>query len=319
MKSGTVVNALFGFQQAMNERLWAIIMEHLSDAQFVQDDDYSRGSIRNQIVHMANAQHYWLRGVLNMRDLPSLRAEDYGTREAARAVCRQTDAECLKRVRGLSEADLERVPDGWSQPVWVALVQLAHHSTDHRAQILHALYGMGAPTFEQNFAVYMEHATPMSVPELAEHISGGRAAWDEALRQVPEGQMEQPLLDEWTVRDTVAILTWKEQQVAESMRQRAVLETSFGQLPRAEQERVLADGRALSLPALLQQHGEAHQEMLQALQTLSEEELNSEHVEGLPADERFWKAIAGPTWWSYPSFARSLRRLLQEEGSGVGD
>src|SRR5690606_24743655 len=98
---------------------------------------------------------------------------------------------------------LERMADGWSQPVWVALVQLAHHSTDHRSQILHALHEMGAPTFEQNFAVYMEYATPLSAHELARHIGAGRAAWDEALQQVPEGQMEQPLLNGWTVRDTV--------------------------------------------------------------------------------------------------------------------
>lgn len=43
MTSQTMVHALFGFNQAMNERLWAIIMEHLTDAQFAQADSYSRG------------------------------------------------------------------------------------------------------------------------------------------------------------------------------------------------------------------------------------------------------------------------------------
>lgn len=314
MNSGVVVNGLFGFHQAMNERLWGIIMEHLSDAQFVQDDDYSRGSIRNQLVHMANAQHYWFRAVLNMRDLPELQAEDYGTREAARAICQQVDAECLRRVRGLSEADLERVPDGWSQPVWVALVQVAHHSTDHRAQVLHMLYELGAPTFEQNFAVYMENVTPMSAPELVGHIGAKRAEWEEALQQVSDEQMDQPLLDEWTVRDVVAILTWKEQQVAEIARRRALLETGFGALPQAEQASILEAGRALSLPALLEQHQAAHQEMLQALQTLSDEELNSEEMDGMPPDERFWKMIAGSTWWIYPMFSGVLWWLVRESG-----
>jgi uncharacterized damage-inducible protein DinB len=95
MTSHAMVRALFGFNQAMNERLWTVIMAHLTDAQFAQPDGYSRGSIRNQLVHMANAQRYWLRGLLNIPDLPELDAEDYPTRETARAVCQQADQECL--------------------------------------------------------------------------------------------------------------------------------------------------------------------------------------------------------------------------------
>jgi hypothetical protein len=52
--------------------------------------------------------------------------------------------------------------------------------------------------------------------------------------------------------------------------------------------------------------------LLEALQALTEDELNSEDVDGLPPDERFWKAIAGATWWSYPAFSGPLRQLLEE-------
>ncbi len=76
MTSHAMLSALFGFNQAMNERLWTIIMAHLTDAQFAQPDGYSRRSIRNQMVHMANAQYYWLRGLLNLSDLPELDAEN---------------------------------------------------------------------------------------------------------------------------------------------------------------------------------------------------------------------------------------------------
>jgi uncharacterized damage-inducible protein DinB len=209
MTSHAMLDALFGFNQAMNERLWTIILAHLTDAQFAQPDGYSRGSIRNQIVHMANAQYYWLRGLLNIPDLPELDAEGYPTRAAARFICQQADQDILNRVRGLSEADLERIPDGWSLPVWVGLLQNAHHGTDHRAQILRALHDLGAPTFEQNFAVYMEYLTPMTGQDVIERIGTRRAAWDDLLRQVPAGAMDQPVLDDWTVRDAVAIITWK--------------------------------------------------------------------------------------------------------------
>ena len=315
MSSQAMVQALFGFNQALNERLWAIIMEHLTDAQFAQSDGYSQGSIRNQIVHMADAQHYWLRGLLNVTDLAGLEAEDYPTRQAARTICRQADGDCLKIVSGLGAADLQRIPDGWSQPVWVRLLQLAQHGIDHRAQILRALHGLGAPTFEQNFAVYMENARPMTVEDLIGHIGAKRAVWDDLLRQVPAGQMDQPALEAWTVRDVVAILTWKEQRVAEIMRSRAVVEASFGQLPEAEQAGILEASRALSLPALLEQHQATHGEMLDALRALSDDDLNSERVDGLPPGERLWKAIAAATWWSYPGLCAPLRQLLNEENA----
>jgi uncharacterized damage-inducible protein DinB len=316
MSSHAMLQAHFGFNQAMNERLWAIIMEHLTDVQFVRTDGYSQGSIRNQLVHMANAEYYWLRGLLNVPDLPELDAEAYPTREAARAACRLADQECLKQVRGLSAADLQRIPGIWSQPVWVGLLQLAHHGTDHRAQILHALHDLGAPTFEQNFAVYMENVTPMSVQDLVGQIATWRGEWDDLLQQVPARQMDQALLKGWTVRDATAILTWQEQQVAAIIRAHAAANTDFWQLPKTEQARILAASRALPLPALREQAQAAQRELLEALRALTDDDLNTDHMEGLPPDERFWKVIAGPTWWSYADFCQQLRHLLAANEAG---
>lgn len=310
MTSPAMLQALFGFNQSMNNRLWAIILDHLTDAQFTRTNDYSRGSIRNQLLHMANAQYYWLSGLLDLPDLPFLDAQEYPTRQAAREVCRQSDQYILNIVRAMSDADLRRVPDGWSQPVWVALLQLAHHATDHRAQILHALHDLGAPTFEQNFAIYMENVAPMTGRELRGHIAAKRAQWDELLAQMPPEQMDRPAMGAWTARDVVAILTWKEQQVAATIRHHAVIEAGFGELPEAEQAAILQANRALPLPALLDRHHAAHRDLLDALRSLTDDELNAEGIPGFPPDERFWKAVAGPTWWSYPAFSHSLRRLL---------
>jgi uncharacterized damage-inducible protein DinB len=315
MTSHALLNALFGFNQEMNERLWTIIMEHLTDEQFVQSRGYSRGSIRNQLVHLANAQYYWLRALRIRPDLPELDAAAYPTRAAARAICRQADQDILDSVRGLSEADLDRIPDTWTQPVWVGLLQNANHGMDHRAQILRDLHDLGAPTFEQNFALYMESVNPLSVQEFAGYIGRKRAEWDELLRQVPARQMDQPLLDAWTVRDAIAIVTWKERRVVEIIRNRAVVELSFGELPAAEQASILEASRALPLPALLEQHEVTHHETLDALRALGDDALNAQGIDGLPAGEPFWKAIGAGTWWSYPAFSRPLRQLLQENAT----
>jgi len=310
MTSPTMLQAFFGFNQAMNERLWTIVMEHLTDAQFAQEDGYSRGSIRNQIVHMAEAQYYWLRGLLDVPGLPELNPEDYPTRETARTVCQQADQKILTIVGGLSEADLERIPDGWSQPVWAGLLQNANHSTDHRAQILRALHDLGTPTFEQSFVDYMEYLTPMSVQDMIERIGTKRAEWDDLLRQVPTEQMDEPVLDDWTVRDAIAIVTWKERRLIEIIQRRTFTGLSFGELPEAERASVLETSRALPLPALLDQHQMTHHEMLDAIRTLTDDDVNSETMDGLPPDVRFWKAIGAATWWSYPTFSAPLRQLV---------
>ncbi len=39
--------------------------------------------------------------------------------------------------------------------VWEALVQVANHSTDHRAQIMAGLHRLGAPTMGQDFLDYL--------------------------------------------------------------------------------------------------------------------------------------------------------------------
>ena len=311
MSSSAMLSALFGFSQAMNERLWTIIMEHVTDAQFTQPDSYSRGSIRNQLVHMAEAQYYWLTGLLDVQGFPELNAEDYPTRAAARTICQQADQEILNRVRGLSEADLERIPDGWSQPVWVGLLQNANHSTDHRSQILRALHDLGAPTFDQNFSDYMENATPMTVEGLIEQIGTKRAEWDDLVRQVAAEDMDQLMLDAWRVRDAIAIITWKERRLIEIIQTRVFTGVSFGELPKAEQANILEASRAMPLPVLIEQHQVTHREMLDALRRLTDDDVNWEGVDGLPPDVRFWKVIAVASWWSYPSFSAPLRQLLQ--------
>src|SRR5258706_7502826 len=209
-------------------------------------------------MHMANAEYYWVRGLNIAPDVPALDAADYATPDAARAACQQADATIVKHVRGLSEADLERVPDGWGQPAWVGLLQNAHHSTDHRAQILRALHDMGAPTFDQAFADYMENLVPMAVEGLIGEISKARAKWDDAVRGVKDDQMDQKVMGDWSARDLIGIVTWKDSRVMEMARGRAVVGASFGVLSEGDQNSILERNSARPLEALIEQQQVAH-------------------------------------------------------------
>jgi hypothetical protein len=161
----------------------------------------------------------------------------------------------------------------------------------------------------------MEYRTPMTVRDLIERIGTKRAEWDDLLKQVPAGQLNQPLLEAWTVRDSIAIITWKERRLMEIIGSRAFTGLSFSELSDMEQAHILEASHALPIPSLLEEHQTTHREMLEMIQTLTDDEVNSERFKGLPPDVRFWKAIGAATWWSYPIFAKPLRQVLEKASS----
>lgn len=156
MPAADMIRTMLAYHYAYHRRLWECIMA-LTDDQFTTEIPYSHGSIRNHMVHLANVDRGWLRG---LQEDPNPRAgrwnpADYPTRESARAIWEQAAAEVTDYAAHLTDADLERQPAGMPMTVWQTLLHLVNHGTDHRAQVLRALYDFGAPTFEQDFAYYM--------------------------------------------------------------------------------------------------------------------------------------------------------------------
>ena len=150
---------LFAYNFWANRKVWNCLMQ-LSDEQFNQELDYSFGSLYWQILHVMIVEWWWFHflaeGVL---DFP--KPEDLPDRAAIRAKWDETEAYVNAYLARVTLAELEqRVrPDFWEGqgPIkaWQALYQVAHHSTDHRAQILAALHRLGAPTTEQDYLGYL--------------------------------------------------------------------------------------------------------------------------------------------------------------------
>jgi len=129
----------------------------LSDEQFVQEIDYSHGSIRNQMVHVAVVDARWVRGLQGDPDARTYTVDpaDYPTRAAVRELWDASVHEVKAYVATLDDDALSRTPPGMGGPVWQVLVHLANHGTDHRAQILRALHDFGAPTFDQDLILHL--------------------------------------------------------------------------------------------------------------------------------------------------------------------
>jgi uncharacterized damage-inducible protein DinB len=156
------VRTLYDYNYGLHRRVWDCIM-HLSDEQFVQDIDYSIGSVRNHMVHVMGADERWIARIkgIPVPGFPNI--DDYPTRDIAFAKWKESEADILNYVYSLTDDDLQRTI-AYDMPhrggmkrsaVWQILSQIVNHGTDHRAQVLSILHRMGAPTLEQDLILYL--------------------------------------------------------------------------------------------------------------------------------------------------------------------
>jgi len=151
-----IFRTLTEYNHALYRKVWESI-QSLSDEQFVQKIDYSRGSIRDQMVHVAAAETRWLYGLKGdpSRRSYQLNPADYPTRERAQALWESVARELEEHVAALDDESLERTLPGMRGPAWQVLAHLVNHGIDHRAQVLRALHDFGAPTFDQDLVRYL--------------------------------------------------------------------------------------------------------------------------------------------------------------------
>ena len=149
-----LIQQLFAYHLAMTRRVWASIAQ-ISEEEFLAEDDYSRGSIRNLMVHMASTDRRWLAGLKNLPEVGHLKFEDYPTRVAALRVFETVAQELDDYVTGMSDDDLNQQAEGIPSPRWAVLLHLVNHGTDHRATVLQRLTELDAPTFEQDFIFWL--------------------------------------------------------------------------------------------------------------------------------------------------------------------
>ena len=150
---------LYGYHFAENRALWDRCIAQISSEQFTQPVDYSRGSIRDQIVHLMDADAVWfseLRGVEPPEALAPLPGDD---RERIRAHWDGIEHEMRAYLSALSDAMLFTQPiqepeEDRALYVWQVLLHVVNHGTDHRAQILRLLYDQGVKTTAQDYIFY---------------------------------------------------------------------------------------------------------------------------------------------------------------------
>ena len=155
----------YNYHFAENRKVWEGLAS-LAFEQFTQPVDYSRGSVREQVVHLLDAEDMWfgeLRGVQPLEPLPETTEVD--DRESIRAHWDQVEQNIRAYLADLQDDMLFTQPitepeDDKNLFVWQVLLHVANHATDHRAQLLRALHDLGVDTKYQDYIFYV-YENPM--------------------------------------------------------------------------------------------------------------------------------------------------------------
>ena len=150
----------YNYHFAENRKIWEHVAS-LTFEQFTQKVDYSRGSVREQLVHLFDAEEMWfseLRGVEPSEPLPD--TVDADDRDIIHAYWDKVEKNSRTYLAELQDDMLFTKPikepeDDQVLFVWQVLLHIANHATDHRAQLLRALHDLGVDTKSQDYIFYV--------------------------------------------------------------------------------------------------------------------------------------------------------------------
>lgn len=152
--------SLYEYHFTRNREIWDNCVTKLTLEQFKHKIDYSIGSIRNQCVHLLNVDERWFAG-FHGDEIPGWymanRFKDFGS---VRKKWDKVETYMRKFLETLNDAMLDADMGGIKN--WQALYHVLNHGTDHRAQILAGLHGLGAPTLAQDY-FYFAAGLPVKV------------------------------------------------------------------------------------------------------------------------------------------------------------
>ena len=155
---------LYDYHFAENRKLWQACASALTDEQFSRPAGYSRGSVRQQLLHLMAVDEIWFCELQGRA--PAEPPEDAEGRLALRARWDQLEQEMRGYLAGLQDTQLFARPiqdPEEDQPLatWQVLLQVVNHGTDHRAQLLRQLNDLGVKTSSQDYIFYCyEHPLP---------------------------------------------------------------------------------------------------------------------------------------------------------------
>ena len=150
----SIIEMLFDHNLACREPLLQTL-EQVDAEEFLKDLGVGKGSIRNILVHLMNAERYWI-SVLDGRDFSQIEPESIDSVQSVRAVWYRVDEETREFMGRLKKEQLQHVKSvSWgdqtvSFTVAKALIHIANHETHHRGLLAGLIrqQGIAPPNFD---------------------------------------------------------------------------------------------------------------------------------------------------------------------------
>ncbi len=119
----------------------------------------------------------------------------------------------------------------------------------------------------------------------------------------------------WSVKDVIAHVTWGEREIVPIMRTHVLAGSELWNLSDDERnEIVYQQNRDRPLQEILQEEQQAYADLLEAAQTLSDEDLNDPHRFKQMSEEWVpWQIIAGCSFKHYQDHMPSIREWLAQQ------
>jgi uncharacterized damage-inducible protein DinB len=150
---------LYNYHFSENRKIWNYFLTDLPQEQFIQNVDYSMGSVRNQIVHLMSVDDTWFSGLRGIEIPDALNPANFDERDVIRAYWDKVEQNMRDYLAALRDDMLFEKPfaDGEDKDLilWQVLLHVVNHGTDHRAQILRLLSDLGIRTPPQDYIFYV--------------------------------------------------------------------------------------------------------------------------------------------------------------------
>ena len=155
----------------------------------------------------------------------------------------------------------------------------------------------------------------MTQPELLNLIKQTWTDWQATLAQVSPSQMTQPGVEgHYSIKDIIAHITWYEQEMVGLLSTRTLAGSDLWNLPTHRRNAAIYDqNKDRPLPDILTQSHQTHQQLLNHLATLTDDELNHPgRFTNMPPDWLPHQLIAGNTHQHYPDHTTTLQSWLNK-------
>ena len=107
------------------------------------------------MVHLFSTDRRWMTGLRDAKDVGHLNFDDFQSKAVAREASEKIAKDLADYAATLTEADLDSPNDKIAEPRWQILLHIINHGTDHRSTVLQRLHEFGAPTFDQDFIMWL--------------------------------------------------------------------------------------------------------------------------------------------------------------------